>query len=221
MMLFLYNIFLILYPIIARIISPFNRKAKLWTKSRHRLLQTIEQKLETNTSPLIWFHCASLGEFEQGRPVMEKIKSLYPNYKILLSFFSPSGYEVQKNYPGADYIFYLPLDSKKRAKKFLSITKPDLIFFIKYEFWYYYLTEAKKNKIPLLLISGIFRKDQPFFQWYGAMHKKMLHCFHHLFVQNEASLALLNSIHIHNASVSGDTRFDRVIEILKNFNPYL
>ncbi len=182
-------------------------------------MDEIELKLKTNASPIIWFHCASLGEFEQGRPVMEKIKNLYPEYKILLSFFSPSGYEIQKNYPGADYIFYLPLDSKERAKRFLTITKPALIFFIKYEFWYYYLTEANKSKIPVLLISGIFRKDQPFFQWYGGLHKKMLNCFNHLFVQNEASLALLNSINIYNTSVSGDTRFDRVLEIAGRFQP--
>ena len=170
--------------------------------------------------PLVWMHCASLGEFEQGRPLLEKIRANYPYYKILLTFFSPSGYEVRKNYEGADYIFYLPTDNNRNAKEFLEITKPALILFVKYEFWYYYLNEAKKQSIPLLLVSGIFRKTQPFFKKYGNFYRSMLSCFTHFFVQNNESLSLLINIgFIQNVTVSGDTRFDRVIEIAGQFTP--
>lgn len=170
--------------------------------------------------PLIWIHCASLGEFEQGRPLIEKIRVNYPSYKILLTFFSPSGYEVRKNYNGADYIFYLPIDSRKNASKFLEITKPRLILFIKYEFWYYYLHEAKKRNIPLLLISGIFRKTQPFFSKYGYFHRSLLSCFTHFFVQDQESFSLLKTISFEkNVTISGDTRFDRVVEIAEQFKP--
>jgi 3-deoxy-D-manno-octulosonic-acid transferase len=164
-------------------------------------------------------HCASLGEFEQGRPVIEKLRLLYPEHKILLTFFSPSGYEVRKNYEKADWIFYLPFDTKKNAKKFLAIVNPSLILFVKYEFWYNYLTISKQKQIPLLLISGIFRKDQPFFKWYGDLHREMLRCFTHLFVQTEDAALLLQSIQINNISISGDTRFDRVSEIVSQFHP--
>lgn len=169
---------------------------------------------------LIWVHCSSLGEFEQGRPLIEKIRTTYPSYKILLTFFSPSGYEVRKNYEGADYIFYLPGDSRKNATQFLDIAKPGLILFIKYEFWYHYLQEAKKRAIPLLLISAIFRKNQPFFSRYGDFYRSMLSCFTHFFVQNEESSSLLKTIGFkQNVTISGDTRFDRVIEIAEKFKP--
>jgi 3-deoxy-D-manno-octulosonic-acid transferase len=212
-----YNIFIFIYSFIAGIVSPFNEKAKLWAEGRKNVFERLIKALENKSSPIIWMHCASLGEFEQGRPLIEKIKNLYPAYKILLTFFSPSGYEIRKNYALADYIFYLPVDTKKNAEKFIEIIKPDLILFIKYEFWLYYLQEAKKNKIPLLLISALFIKKQPFFKWYGNLHRSMLHSFTHLFVQNFQSANLLKEIEINNVTISGDTRFDRVLEIANNF----
>ena len=215
----LYKLFTFLYPLAARIISPFNEKARLWHQGRKNLFQQLTIAFAKNTSPVIWVHCASLGEFEQGRPVIERLTALYPNHKILLTFFSPSGYEVQNNYAHADFIYYLPIDSYVKAKLFLQITKPSLILFIKYEFWFYYLSEAKKQQIPLLLVSAIFRKDQPFFKWYGAFHRKMLACFTHIFTQDKGSTNLLEHIGLYNHSVSGDTRFDRVLAIATNFEP--
>lgn len=167
---------------------------------------------------VIWMHCASLGEFEQGRPVLEAIKEQYPSYKIVLSFFSPSGYETRKNFPGADSVIYLPMDSSMHAKRLITAINPSLVLWVKYEYWYYYLTELKKRNIPVLLISGIFRESQPFFTWYGGIWKQMLKCFRHLFVQNEASKVLLRTIEI-EASVAGDTRFDRVIAISEKSEP--
>ena len=168
----------------------------------------------------IWMHCASLGEFEQGRPLLEAIKKKYPSYKIALSFFSPSGYEVRKNYTGADLVFYLPMDNIVNAKKLIDIINPSLVIWVKYEYWYYYLEELKKRDIPVLLVSGIFRKNQPFFKWYGGIWKKMLDSFQQLFVQDEGSVALLTSIGIkENVEVAGDTRFDRVIAIAEKNEP--
>lgn len=165
-------------------------------------------------------HCASMGEFEQGLPVLESIRKQYPGHILLLTFFSPSGYEVRKDYPGVDHVFYLPMDTPHHANRFLNIVQPSLVLFVKYEFWYYYLNEAKQRNIPVVLISGIFRKDQPFFQWYGGMHKKMLGCFSQLIVQSNASAELLQSIGFHeNVIIGGDTRFDRVIEIASRFQP--
>lgn len=159
-------------------------------------------------------HCASLGEFEQGRPVLENLKMKYPEQEVVLTFFSPSGYEVMKGYKGADHIFYLPMDNIFAARKFIDIVNPSLVLWVKYEYWLYYLQELKRRNIPVLLVSGIFRKTQPFFKWYGGMWKQMLQNFDHLFVQNEASENLLQSIGISkNVTVSGDTRFDRVIAI--------
>lgn len=174
----------------------------------------------TTKDKVIWMHCSSLGEFEQGRPLLEKLRNTYPSYKILLTFFSPSGYEVRKNYNGADYIFYLPADGKTNARIFHDIVNPQLVIFVKYEFWYYYLNEAKKRNVPLLLISAIFRKKQPFFSKYGHFYRSMLSCFTHLFVQNNESVSLLRSIGFtKNVSLVGDTRFDRVIEIAEGFQP--
>lgn len=159
-------------------------------------------------------HCASLGEFEQGRPVLEQLKIKHPAIKIVLTFFSPSGFEACKNYKGADYIFYLPMENIFSAKKFIASINPSLVLWVKYEYWFYYLQELKKRQIPVLLVSGIFRKDQPFFKWYGGIWKQMLENFDHFFVQNEASKQMLESIGItQNVSISGDTRFDRVIDI--------
>ena len=208
-----------LYRTAIRIASLWNNKAKLWLNGRKNIFDRLRTELRTQDSKIIWFHCSSLGEFEQGRPVIEKLKSQNPGFKFLLTFFSPSGYEIRKDYKGVDWVFYLPLDSKKNAKTFFDIVNLALAVFVKYDYWYYYLNECKKRKIPLLLISGIFRKEQPFFKWYGNLHRSMLNCFTHFFVQDKESLQLLQSINIKNATVAGDTRFDRVSEIAENFTP--
>lgn len=208
-----YILFIRLYPIIAAILSPFNNKAALWIKGRKNILKNIEALLSNDSSKKIWMHCASLGEFEQGRPLLEKLKETYPGFKIVLTFFSPSGFEVKKNSHDADYIFYLPIDSKKNAAAFLNFVQPSLIIFIKYDYWYYYLKEACEREIPLLLASGIFLPNFSFFKWYGKMRREMLTFFTHLFVQTESSKELLQHINIINVSVSGDTRFDRVLEV--------
>lgn len=190
----------------------FNAKAKAWIKGRKNIFERLKKNIQDDRK-IVWFHAASLGEFEQGRPVMEFIKKNYPTYKILLTFFSPSGYEVRKNYPSADYIYYLPLDTKKNAEKFINIVNPVAVFFIKYEFWNYYLKTLKKQNISLYLISAIFRPGQVFFRWYGRSYRELLSCFTHLFVQDPASLTLLQNIGIDKVTVAGDTRFDRVAEV--------
>jgi len=219
-LLFLYRIFVWIYPIAAWILGFFNPKAKQWHRGRKQIFNKIVAALASNTKPIIWMHCASLGEFEQGRPVLEDLKKQYPNYSILLTFFSPSGYEVHKNYSGAHYVFYLPMDSKKNASKFLQITKPSIAIFVKYEFWYYYLTALKSLQIPTILIAGIFRKKQLFFKGYGAFYKNLLHTFSAFFVQDKSSEILLSSVGIvDQVFIGGDTRYDRVIEIASNFTP--
>lgn len=214
MKLLLYNIFLKLYPLGIRLASIWNEKASLWIKGRKKfpVIENTDTKKET-----IWMHCASLGEFEQGRPLIEKVRKEYPLYKIVITFFSPSGYEIEKNFKGADHIFYLPSDSASNAKKFIALINPKLVLWIKYEYWHYYLHELKKRNIPTLLISGYFRRDQPFFKWYGNFWREMLQCFSHYFLQNEDSKILLETLDIKNISVSGDTRFDRVMAIVENF----
>ena len=205
-----YTIFLFAYSAGIRIVSLWSPKAKRWISGRAG--QNIS--LPPASSKTVWMHCASLGEFEQGRPVIEALRNSNPGVRIVLTFFSPSGYEACKNYSGADYIFYLPMDNIFSAKKFITAINPSLVLWVKYEYWFYYLNELKKRGIPLLLVSGIFRKNQPFFKFYGGMWKKMLRCFTHLFVQNETSRQLLASIGFtENVSVSGDTRFDRVTAI--------
>ncbi len=210
---------MILYRIGIRIASLWNNKAKSWSNGRKNIFDLIKAELRSQHFKIIWFHCSSLGEFEQGRPLIEKLKSQNPNFKFLLTFFSPSGYEIRKDYKGVDWVFYLPLDSKRNAKQFFEIVNPSLVVFVKYDYWYYYLTECKKRNIPLLLVSGIFRQNQPFFKWYGNLHRSMLNCFTHFFVQDKESLQLLQSININNVTVAGDTRFDRVSEIAENFTP--
>ena len=219
MAVFFYNIFLLLYRTGIRIASLWNKKARLWLDGRKNIFDRLSAELRTQDSKIIWFHCSSLGEFEQGRPVIENLRKQIPNSKFLLTFFSPSGYEIRKDYKGGDWVFYLPLDSKTNAKRFFDVINPSLVVFVKYDYWYYYLTECKKRKIPLLLVSGIFRQDQPFFKWYGNLHRSMLNCFTHFFVQDKESLQLLRSININNVTVVGDTRFDRVSEIAENFTP--
>lgn len=215
-MVFLYNFFIRLYWLAAKVLSINNAKAKLWVDGRKNILNQIEVALQANTSKVVWMHCASLGEFEQGRPIIEELKKLNPQYKILITFFSPSGYEVQKNYAQANWIFYLPLDTKSNAIWFYNVVQPAIAIFVKYEFWYHYYTQAKRLNIPLILVSGIIRKSQPFFKFYGSLHRQMLHCIAHFFLQNQQSFQLLKSIHnTNNISVSGDTRFDRVGVISK------
>lgn len=193
--------------------APLHQKARQMVEGRQQLLQLIGAALQNNTSPVIWFHCASLGEFEQGRPVIEGLRFTYPDHKIFLTFFSPSGYEIRKGYAGADWIFYLPLDSAYNAQAFLDIMQPRLAVFVKYEFWHYYLQELNRRAVPTLLISAIFRPDQLFFKSYGSFYRQMLTYFSQLFVQNEASAKLLQDIGVQHVAVAGDTRFDRVLTI--------
>lgn len=207
---FLYNFFVRAYHSLIYLFSFFNPKAKLFVEGRKNTFFDLAKKLEGNTAPLAWFHCASLGEFEQGRPVIEAFKSKFPQFKILLTFFSPSGYEVRKDYEFADITCYLPMDSAKNAVRFIDITRPSIAFFIKYEFWYHYVNELHKKNIPIISFSAIFRKEQVFFKPYGYFFRKILQKFTHIFVQNEVSVALLKSIGITKVSLCGDTRFDRV-----------
>ena len=213
-----YHVFLWVYRLGIGMIAPWNKKAKSWLEGRKGLFSRMQSELD-NTSgsekyPTIWMHCSSLGEFEQGRPVIERLKIQSPHCRIIISFFSPSGYEARKKYKGADHIFYLPLDSKKNARTFIDLIKPDLVIWVKYDYWYYFLVELKKREIPTLLVSGVFRPGQPFFKWWGRLHRYMLECFTHLFVQTETSRQLLEGLGFTgNVSIGGDTRFDRVIEI--------
>jgi len=216
---FFYNIFLWLFRAGTQLASPFNLKARKWVRGRKGIFKKLAAAIPPG-APIIWVHCASLGEFEQGRPVMEKLKELGTGHKILLTFFSPSGYEAQKNYTGADWVFYLPMDGPRNAKRFLETVHPSLVIFVKYEFWYYYLKKIKYREIPLLLISALFRKDMSFFKWYGQLQRKMLSRFDHLFVQDPGSKQLVDAIGLSAiCSVSGDTRFDRVIEIAAAATP--
>lgn len=209
-MILFYQISIFLYFGAIKIASFFNPKAKLWIDGRATVFDELNKINLTNN--IYWFHCASLGELEQGKPVIEKLKKKDPNITILLTFFSPSGYEYGKNYKTADFVFYLPIDTPSNAKKFIDIINPKKVFFIKYEFWYNYLFYLKNNSISTYLISGIFRKDQLFFKWYGSSYKKMLECFTFFFVQNESSQILLNNEGYKNVLITGDTRLDRVYE---------
>jgi 3-deoxy-D-manno-octulosonic-acid transferase len=225
---FFYNIFLLLFRLGTHLASPFNAKAKKWVQGRKNIFDRLAAAIPADDK-IIWVHCASLGEFEQGRPIIERLRKIYGHpersegeggHKILLTFFSPSGYEVRKNYDGADWVFYLPMDSARNARRFLEIVHPSLVIFVKYEFWYYYLKKIKYRNIPLLLISALFRKDMSFFKWYGAIQRKILSRFDHLFVQNSESKKLMAGIGLDDiCSISGDTRFDRVIEIAAAAQP--
>ncbi|MGL2963009.1 3-deoxy-D-manno-octulosonic acid transferase [Flavobacterium sp. RSB2_4_14] len=216
-MLFLYNVLLILASQIVKVLAFFSPKIKLFVDGRKDVFKTLARKINLEDKT-IWFHAASLGEFEQGLPVMEKIKQNFPNHKIIVTFFSPSGYEVRKNNTVADVTVYLPLDTKSNAKYFLKLVHPELVFFIKYEYWPNYLNELKKLEIKTYLISGIFRENQAFFKWYGGFYRNALKTFDYFFVQNDSSKIALQSIGYHNVKVSGDTRFDRVISILEREN---
>lgn len=213
-MAFLYNVFVFFYFLAIQVASLFNEKAKLWIAGRRDIFKHLKSDVD-GCENIVWFHAASLGEFEQGRPVLEAFKEENPEYKILLTFFSPSGYEVRKNYQGADFVYYLPIDLKRNVKRFLQMVQPKFVFFIKYEFWFNYLKSLNRLKIPVFVISANFRKNQHFFKWYGGWFRKHLRNINWYYVQNENSSKLLLSIGIHNISVSGDTRFDRVVEIAK------
>lgn len=214
-----YNLFLFLFRIGVRIAALFNKKAGLWVQGRKNIFARLREAIGDNDK-IIWMHCASLGEFEQGRPVLEQLRTSYPTYRLLVTFFSPSGYEIRKNYNGADWVFYLPPDGKANAERFLDITRPALVVFVKYEYWYHYLNTIHGRKIPLLMVSAIFRQDSPFFKWYGGLHRKMLQCFTHLFVQNQGSVDLLSTVlPADRFSKAGDTRFDRVIDIAEKAEP--
>lgn len=212
-----YNCGIFFYYCIIRTAALFNPKAKLWVAGRKNIFERIEKTLAEKIKPgdkVLWFHCASLGEFEQGRPVLEKLKQ--HGFKIVLTFFSPSGYEIRKNYEHADAVFYLPPDFKTNAKKFISLVKPAAALFVKYEFWLNYLAELENKKIPVYLVSGVFRPNQHFFKWYGKNFFKAIKGFKILFLQDENSLALLKQHGFTNVELAGDTRFDRVMEIAHN-----
>jgi 3-deoxy-D-manno-octulosonic-acid transferase len=210
-LLFLYNIALGLYGLLLRLLAPFVPKAAAWVAGRRGLLDHIRHAIGNDPAPRVWFHCASLGEFEQGRPLLEAYRQAHPGTKLVLTFFSPSGYEIRKNWPGADYIFYLPLDTRSNARAFLDVVQPRLAVFVKYEFWYHFLNEAHRRGIPAVVVSAIFRADQAFFKPWGGFFRRILTRFAHIFTQNEASAQLLRNAGIGQVSVAGDTRFDTVV----------
>lgn len=216
-MLFLYNLIVFVVAFLLKIVALFSPKIRLFVNGRKDVFTILKEKIKPSDKT-IWFHAASLGEYEQGLPVIEKVKEKYPSHKIIVTFFSPSGYEVRKNNTVADVTLYLPLDTKYNAKQFLKLAHPEMVFFIKYEFWLNYLNELKKNNIPTYLVSGIFRDNQIFFKWYGGFYKKALDAFTYFFVQNESSKNKIESIGYKNVIISGDTRFDRVVAILERDN---
>ena len=208
----MYNLIIYLYLCGVAIVSLFNEKVRKMWRGEREAIRILKEKVDPNAK-YVWFHAASLGEFEQGRPLMEQLRREHPEYKILLTFFSPSGYEVRKNYEGADIICYLPLDTITNARRFLRTIRPVMAFFIKYEFWYNYLHILKHRGVPVYSVSSIFRPGQVFFRWYGRQYSHVLKCFTHFFVQNDISKELLATIGISDVTVVGDTRFDRVLQI--------
>lgn len=216
-MFFLYNQIVFIANFLLKIVALFSPKMALFIKGRKDVFKTLEAKIQPNDKS-IWFHAASLGEYEQGLPVIEKIKEKFPSHKIVVTFFSPSGYEVRKDNTVANCTVYLPLDTQKNAKQFIELANPEMVFFIKYEYWPNYLNELKKRNIKTHLISGILRENQAFFKWYGSFYRKALNAFDFFFVQNESSKQLLQSLGHQNVLVSGDTRFDRVSTILEKDN---
>ena len=217
---FIYSLIVRLYALVILIASVRKAKAKQWVVGRKHWREVLQKKaLQLNSQKRIWVHCASYGEFEQGRPLIEAIRKKHPDYSIVLSFFSPSGYEAFKDWNGADLICYLPLDTKSNAEVFIKIINPNTVIFIKYEFWLHFLFQLKKQNIPTFLVSAVFKEHHPFFRWYGGIFRKSLKTFTELFIQDEASAKLLDSIEVKNYEVCGDTRFDRVVEIKNNFEP--
>ncbi len=213
----LYNIGIYIAGFLLKLLALFNQKLKLGVDGRKRTFDILKHQLQA-TDNTLWFHCASLGEYEQGLPVFKELRRLHPNHKIVLTFFSPSGYEIRKNTDVADVVVYLPIDTKANAKKFLDIVKPELTIFVKYDFWPNYLSELKKRQHRAILISAAFRPNQAFFKFYGGMMRNALKAFEHIFVQNVSSKSLLDSINFNNVTVSGDTRFDRVYDQLHQNN---
>ncbi len=209
----LYNAAIALYDLAVYLLFPFSRKPRKMVKGHWVVYDQLRQQREEDAE-YIWFHAASLGEFEQGRPMIEEIRRRHPDKKILLTFFSPSGYEVRKHYEGADVVCYLPFDKPRNVRKFLDLARPSMAFFIKYEFWKNYLDELKRRGIPTYSVSSVFRKDQVFFKWYGGLYRKVLHDFTCLYVQNELSRRYLGRIGVTDVKIVGDTRFDRVLEIM-------
>lgn len=213
-MLFFYDIFLFFYALGVRLAALWNPKARQWVTGRKGIFERLKEAVGKENGPIIWMHCASLGEFEQGRPVLEKLRTTYPTRRILLTFFSPSGYEVRKGYAGADMVFYLPLDGRVHSKKFLDIVRPTLAVFVKYESWFHYLNALKRRKIPTLLISAIFTPKQHFFGLLGGFLRSMLEHYTHIFVQDKSSADLLKKFGLNvPVSIAGDTRFDRVVAV--------
>lgn len=208
----LYNIGIFLYALAVRIVSPFNKKARKMIVGHKQTYRALKEKVNPNAR-YIWFHAASLGEFEQGRPIIETIKKEHPEYKILLTFFSPSGYEVRKDYGMADIVCYLPFDKKRNVKRFLKLIQPEMAVFIKYEFWYNFINQLWKRDIPTYMVSAVFRPNQIFFRWYGKNMRRILPKYTQICLQDDASAQLLKAINITNTSVCGDTRFDRVVDI--------
>ena len=214
-MFFLYRFFIRLYVLAIQLVALFNGKARKWVMGRKNLLNTVAHSIKNNEKK-VWFHTSSLGEFEQARPVMERFKKEFPEYKIVLTFFSPSGYEIRKNYEGADYVFYLPADTSTNARKWLDTIQPEQVFFVKYDFWFNYIHEVYKRNIPIFFFSVKLRKNQYFFKWYGGWFRKQLHKINYFFVQDQTTLELLHSIGCSNVIVSGDTRFDRVLSVTQH-----
>ena len=208
----LYDICIAVYAVLIRLVSPFNRKARLWHEGRCGMLDRMRSAIG-DAENLVWVHVASLGDFEQGRPLVDKIKADYPDYKILLTFFSPSGYEMRKNYPNADYVFYIPVDTRREVRRFLDVVRPKVAIFVKYEFWLNMLAELRRRKVRTFIVSAIFRRRSIFFNPLGGIWRKALGTFEMLFVQDEASKELLAEIGVENVVVAGDTRFDRVLAI--------
>lgn len=210
-----YNLSILLYRFFIQIASIRSEKARQWITGRKNIFKELKKKIKKEDR-IAWFHCASLGEFEQGRPVIEKFREKYPDIKILLTFFSPSGYEIRKNYEYAEYVFYLPIDTPRNARNFIKIVKPEIAVFIKYEYWFNYLKELYRKEIPVVIVSAIFRKSQHFFKWYGKWFRKQFKNINWFFVQNAQSESLLHQIGVKDISLSGDTRFDRVWQIVEN-----
>ncbi len=216
----MYSFALFLYRQLVRVVSLFQSKANLWNEGQIHVWDGLERALATNDRPVAWFHTASLGEYEQGKPVMEAFRAQYPNHFILVTFFSPSGYEIRKHAKDVDFVSYLPLDGFKSSARFLDFVRPQVAIFVKYEFWYFYLKGLRDRNIPTVLISAIFRPNQAFFAWYGGFFRDILTCFTQIFVQEEASKNLLESIEIKHVQIGGDTRFDRVVQHLRQPKPW-
>lgn len=211
----LYDAFIRLYATAIRLAAMGNKKAAAWIEGRKDVFARLQENI-TAADRVVWMHCSSAGEFEQGKPVLEALKKSYPGKKIVVSFFSPSGYSVAKGYAYADVITYLPLDTRKNAEQFIKLVRPELVIFVKYEFWYHHLSAAAFHHVPILLISAVFRKDQAFFKKYGAFYRQLLFLFRHIFVQDQASLHILQGAGITHGSLAGDTRFDRVARIAES-----